>query len=169
MKIHKLYPVIVSILGEGTMPEEKHKILWLVIGATAFLLLVILASGNLLRITQPGVVGLIRINGMILDDRKIIAQLHWFANNPKVKAIVINFNTPGGTLSSAQSVSGQTRGGFFGRSLCFVRILHCLRHRPDFCQSSQHYRIHRSHCKPGDWTIAGKTKFEHGNSEKRGS
>lgn len=78
----------------------------LLIGAAilGFFLLVGLALFGLTRMGGSGYVGLVTVDGMILEDRSTIIQLHKMNDNPLVKAIVIHINSPGGTLASAQSI-----------------------------------------------------------------
>jgi len=49
-------------------------------------------------------VGLIRIEGVILDAQSTIAELKRFADNPSVKAIVLRIDSPGGGVVPSQEI-----------------------------------------------------------------
>ncbi len=83
----------------------QHRDLFLVLaGLAGFGLLVLLALVSLARVSG-GYVGLIQIEGVLLEDRTVIKQLHRLRDHPRVKAVVIRLNTPGGTLAAAQSIA----------------------------------------------------------------
>ncbi|MCK5242104.1 signal peptide peptidase SppA [bacterium] len=87
------------------MRKHRKEIIFIAIGLAGFILLVIFARLTLVKINRRGHIGLIKVQGMILEDRALIKQLHKMNNQPLVKGIVIHINTPGGTLASAQSIS----------------------------------------------------------------
>jgi protease-4 len=49
-------------------------------------------------------VALIRLTGVMYDSRKTVAQLQHFADDDRVKAIVIRVDTPGGGVAAAQEI-----------------------------------------------------------------
>jgi protease-4 len=49
-------------------------------------------------------VGLIRIEGVILDAQSTISELKRFADNPSVKAIVLRIDSPGGGVVPSQEI-----------------------------------------------------------------
>jgi protease IV len=87
------------------MNKHGKEMMFIGIGVACFIMLVIFAMINLARINKGGHVGLIQVQGMILEDRTLVKQLHKMNDHPLVKAIVIHINSPGGTLASSQSIS----------------------------------------------------------------
>ena len=57
-----------------------------------------------LDISMEDRVGLIRIEGVILDARSTIVELKRFADNPSVKAIVLRIDSPGGGVVPSQEI-----------------------------------------------------------------
>ena len=57
-----------------------------------------------LDISMEDRVGLIRIEGVILDARSTISELKRFADNPSVKAIVLRIDSPGGGVVPSQEI-----------------------------------------------------------------
>ena len=55
-------------------------------------------------------VGLIEINGMILDSRKTLDKLDKLESNPDVKAVVLRLNSPGGGTAPAQEIYEAVKG-----------------------------------------------------------
>lgn len=86
------------------MTTRYRDILLVTAGLAGFGLVVMLALISLSRIST-GYVGLIQYEGILLEDRTVVKQLHRLQDHPQVKSIVIQFNTPGGTLASAQSIA----------------------------------------------------------------
>ncbi|MBN1596258.1 signal peptide peptidase SppA [candidate division FCPU426 bacterium] len=87
------------------MMKQKQETVIIILGLAAFLVVVVLVLIGISRMAGQGYVGMIKVEGLILEDRAIIKQLHKFGDQPAVKAIVLHMNTPGGTLASAQSIS----------------------------------------------------------------
>ncbi len=86
------------------MTKRSREPLLIGAGILIFFVLAGLALFSLTRLVRSGYVGLVTMDGMILEDRATIIQLHKMQDNPLVKAIVIHINSPGGTLASAQSI-----------------------------------------------------------------
>src|SRR5438552_2194951 len=57
-----------------------------------------------LDISMEDRVGLIRIEGVILDAQSTISELKRFADNPSVKAIVLRIDSPGGGVVPSQEI-----------------------------------------------------------------
>jgi protease-4 len=57
-----------------------------------------------LDISMEDRVGLIRIEGVILDAQSTIGELKRFADNPSVKAIVLRIDSPGGGVVPSQEI-----------------------------------------------------------------
>jgi len=84
----------------------------------AFFLLFLMLSGVLYVYKSPsgakggagsalfskGSVGIIEINGVILDSKKILHKLEKFEDNDQVKAVVLRLNSPGGAVAPSQEI-----------------------------------------------------------------
>jgi Periplasmic serine proteases (ClpP class) len=57
-----------------------------------------------LDISMEDRVGLIRIEGVILDSQSTIGELKRFGENPSVKAIVLRIDSPGGGVVPSQEI-----------------------------------------------------------------
>jgi protease-4 len=51
-----------------------------------------------------GSVGVVEVNGVILDSKKIIQRLERFEDNDEVKAVVVRLNSPGGSVGPSQEI-----------------------------------------------------------------
>ena len=51
-----------------------------------------------------GVVGIIELNGVIMDSRKILKRLETFEDDDDVKAVVLRLNSPGGSVAPSQEI-----------------------------------------------------------------
>jgi protease-4 len=49
-------------------------------------------------------VGLLEINGVIMDSKKALKSLKAFEENPAVKALVVRINSPGGAVAPSQEI-----------------------------------------------------------------
>lgn len=49
-------------------------------------------------------VAIVPLEGEIVDSRELIEQLHHFADNKSVKAIVVRINSPGGAIAPSQEI-----------------------------------------------------------------
>lgn len=62
------------------------------------------------RVTGKGEqVGVIEMNGMILDSKKIIGQLKNFRENDRIKAIVLRIDSPGGAVGPSQEIYAEVK------------------------------------------------------------
>jgi protease IV len=89
--------------------------LWVVIGGGAFFLFV-LAVFTLVYValhaggTQTGIhgfgdkIGVVDLDGVILDPKDVCEQLRKFADDDSVKAIVIHVNSPGGGVAASEEI-----------------------------------------------------------------
>src|SRR5438552_16057363 len=99
------------------MPEEKKSRLWLwiLVGATAFfvlLLSVFALVGLAMRGSHGGEfagfgdkIGVIDVEGVILDPRTVVKQLREFRRDDSIRAIILHVNTPGGGARSEEHTS----------------------------------------------------------------
>lgn len=51
-----------------------------------------------------GSVGVVEVNGVILDSKKTLAKLEKFEENEQVKAVVVRLNSPGGAVAPSQEI-----------------------------------------------------------------
>ncbi len=56
------------------------------------------------RLFSPGSVGVIEINGVILDSKKILTRLEQFEDDDQIKSIVLRMNSPGGAVAPSQEI-----------------------------------------------------------------
>ena len=90
----------------GQPPREKkrrRRLLWWVLGGLALLLA---ANALLSDVDVPGEdrIGLIRVEGVILDAKDTVADLKRFGNSSSVKAIVLRIDSPGGGVVPSQEI-----------------------------------------------------------------
>ena len=78
---------------------------WIIGGGFLFFLLIFLVSLYIAR-EGPGAgkIGLINIEGVILDSKETLAQLDRYQKNQTIKALVIRINSPGGGVAAAQEI-----------------------------------------------------------------
>src|SRR5437588_29291 len=103
------------------MPEEKKSRLWLwiLVGATAFfvlLLAVFALVGLAMRGSHGGEfagfgdkIGVIDVEGVILDPRTVVKQLREFRRDDSIRAIILHVNTPGGGAAASQEIYSEVR------------------------------------------------------------
>jgi protease-4 len=99
------------------MTEEKRSRtwLWILIGGGAFFLFV-LAVFTLVYLTvrsgseNAGLhgfgdrIGVVDLNGVILDSTSVVGQLKKFAEDDSIKAIIIHVNSPGGGVAASEEI-----------------------------------------------------------------
>ena len=54
-------------------------------------------------------VALVKLNGLIIDSSKVIKQLERYADDKRVKAIVIRVDSPGGGVAASQEIYQELR------------------------------------------------------------
>src|SRR5213082_2076479 len=89
--------------------------LWVLIGGGAFFLFV-LAVFTLVYVAlhaggqQAGIhgfgdkIGVVDLEGVILDPKEVVDQLHRFADDDSIKAIIIHVNSPGGGVAASEEI-----------------------------------------------------------------
>jgi protease-4 len=93
---------------------------WVLILSSVFFLLFVVISGGYYLSRSPGgsrgskgsssflmgggSVGIIELNGMIMDSRKTIDRLEKFEDNDQIKAVVLRLNSPGGSVAPSQEI-----------------------------------------------------------------
>jgi protease-4 len=93
---------------DSTMPPPREKkrwrrFFWL---ALAGVMLLLVANALLSDMDVPGKdrIGLIRVEGVILDAKDTVAELKRFGDSSSVKAIVLRIDSPGGGVVPSQEI-----------------------------------------------------------------
>jgi len=94
---------------------RSRTLLWVLIGGGAFFLFVLAvftlvyltlhAGGEQTSITSFGdKIGVVDIEGVILDPKTVVGQLKKFADDDSIKAIILHVNSPGGGVAASEEV-----------------------------------------------------------------
>ncbi len=67
-------------------------------------LLLILGYSIFNRSVSPPLIGVVQIEGIILESETIIKKIRELENNPQVKGIIIRINSPGGAAAPSQEI-----------------------------------------------------------------
>src|SRR6201982_876020 len=100
------------------MTEEKRSrtFLWIVIGGGAFFLFVLAvfalvyvslhAGGESasLRSSFGDKIGVVELEGVILDPSTVVQQLKKFGDDDSIKAIILHVNSPGGGVAASEEI-----------------------------------------------------------------
>jgi protease IV len=99
------------------MPEtgRSRTLLWVVIGGGAFFLFVLAvftlvylalhAGGEETSLTGFGdKIGIVDLEGVILDPREVVPQLKKFGDDDSIKAIILHVNSPGGGVAASEEI-----------------------------------------------------------------
>jgi len=100
------------------MPDQARSrtLLWVVIGGGAFFLFVLAvftlvyltlhAGGEQasLRRTFGDKIGVVELQGVILDPGTVVPQLKKFADDDSIKAIILHVNSPGGGVAASEEI-----------------------------------------------------------------
>ena len=93
---------------DSTMPPPREKTRWrrFVWLALAGVALLVVASALLSDMDVPGEdrIGLIRVEGVILDAKDTVADLKRFGDSSSIKAIVLRIDSPGGGVVPSQEI-----------------------------------------------------------------
>ncbi|MEO0091334.1 MAG: signal peptide peptidase SppA [candidate division WOR-3 bacterium] len=88
--------------------KRNKLILIIVFVVIAYILGLILLMNRLQKgnvgIIKTKAIGVIEVEGMILDAKPIVRQLKTYAKNPFIKAIVLRIDSPGGGVSASQEI-----------------------------------------------------------------
>jgi protease-4 len=95
----------------------KNQFKWLVgviLGGGALLLLIVCLFALFLFSRREGggsdfgfgnnKIGIVDLNGVILESKSVVDQLQRFANNSSIKAIVLRIDSPGGGVAASQEI-----------------------------------------------------------------
>lgn len=95
--------------------KSKTILAVLAVGASVIVLFIlcifsakILLSDRKISITG-GKIGIIEVQGMIVDSREFIEQLHAFRDNDRIKAVVLRIDSPGGVVGPSQEMYEEVR------------------------------------------------------------
>lgn len=61
------------------------------------------SSGGFL-VSAKGAVGVIELNGVIMDSKKTIKKLEDFEESPEIRGVVLRLNSPGGAVAPSQEI-----------------------------------------------------------------
>ncbi len=99
------------------MADEKRSrtLLWIVIGGGAFFLFVLAVFTLIYLVLHAGgersslhgfgdKIGVVDLEGVILDPGSIVPQLKKFGEDDSIKAIVIHVNSPGGGVAASEEI-----------------------------------------------------------------
>jgi protease-4 len=101
------------------MAEETKRsrtLLWIVIGGGAFFLFVLAVftlvylalhaggEGTSLRASFGDKIGVVELEGVILDPTTVVQQLKKFGDDDSIKAIIIHVNSPGGGVAASEEI-----------------------------------------------------------------
>src|SRR5579862_9610257 len=95
-------------------PRRSRTWLWILIGGGAFFLFV-LAVFTLVYLTMHAgqsssamsfgdKIGVVDLEGVILDSNAVVQQLKKFADDDSIKAIIIRVNSPGGGVAASEEI-----------------------------------------------------------------
>jgi len=104
------------------MPEtgRSRVWLWVLIGGGAFFLFVLAvftlvymtlhAGGEQSSLTSFGdKIGVVDLEGVILDPKTVVEQLKKFADDDSIKAIILHVNSPGGGVAASEEIYRQVK------------------------------------------------------------
>lgn len=113
-------PYASSTAGPVPAPRRRWNPLILVLAASAglFMLFLVVAGAVMLgsgggsgskksmaaSMFGDGSVGVVEMNGVIMDSKKTLARLERFDEDDQVKAVVLRLNSPGGSVAPSQEV-----------------------------------------------------------------
>jgi len=99
------------------MPEERKSrtLLWIVIGGGAFFLFVLAVFTLVYLSLRKGggkeafggfgdQIGVVDIEGVIIEPKTVVSELKKFANDDSIKAIILHINTPGGGVAASEEI-----------------------------------------------------------------
>lgn len=99
--------------GESRVQAMRRRRSWIIgfLGVLAICLLVVLGTDVLTRwlgsekaLPTGEKVAVVRVEGMVLDARQVVEALERQAKDPKVKAIVLRVDSPGGAVAPTQEI-----------------------------------------------------------------
>ncbi|ETR72411.1 MAG: hypothetical protein OMM_07520 [Candidatus Magnetoglobus multicellularis str. Araruama] len=134
------------------MFSRRHPYLFFILVNTSIMCgtLIILSLALTVSVSAPEYgekVGIIEIEGMIVDALPVIEDLKYFRENEQVKAILVRINSPGGGVAPSQEIFREILKTkkkkdhcFHGHCGCFGWLLYCISSRWDYCQYRYYHR-----------------------------
>lgn len=110
------------MIATMTTPSASAKmspLAWVLILSGLFFVLFVIVSGGVYMARSPGSghggkhsgflsgsgsVGIIELNGVIMDSKKTLKKLETFEDDDSVKAVVLRLNSPGGAVAPSQEI-----------------------------------------------------------------
>ena len=83
---------------------KRSRAIWRGLAVIAVAALVILAVGRFNGLDGQAHIAALDVNKIIVDDRDRLALLQSVAEDPDVKALIVNINSPGGTVVGGESL-----------------------------------------------------------------
>ncbi len=99
---------------------SRSPLIWILIASSVFFLIFLLVSGNFLSkgghlgsshhaagqstFFSKEYIGVVEVEGIILDAKQVLKKLESFEENEKVKAVVVRINSPGGAVAPSQEI-----------------------------------------------------------------
>lgn len=92
--------------------EKRHLTRVIAVAVVAFVVFAVAISAVALGMSQGGGffgpsgdrIAMVRVSGVIYDSRSVITNLRRYANDERVKAIVIRVDSPGGGVAASQEI-----------------------------------------------------------------
>jgi protease IV len=96
-----------SKLNGGRSPSflRRHPVLV----PLAFFLLLLLSYGLVDRLFRTPVIGVVKIEGVVLDSESVIRRLRALEDAPHVRGIILRVNSPGGAVAPSQEIFSEIR------------------------------------------------------------
>ncbi|MGK5081846.1 signal peptide peptidase SppA [Bdellovibrionota bacterium FG-1] len=100
------------------LPKRLNPLTWVLALSSVFFMVFLIISGGIYLYHSPGQakekrsflsggggqVGIIELNGVIMDSKKILKNLEHFADDDEIKAVVLRLNSPGGAVAPSQEI-----------------------------------------------------------------
>jgi protease IV len=94
--------------------RRSHTLLWIVIGGGAFFLFVLAvftlvyltlhAGSEQTSLTFGDKIGVVDLEGVILDPKTVVPQIKKFGDDDSIKAIILHVNSPGGGVAASEEI-----------------------------------------------------------------
>jgi len=88
-----------SFLLESSSPKKNK--LWLPLAVFVALLVALAGVGSL---NQPAQVGVLEINGVIMDSKVALSQIKILSKDPQILGVLVRINSPGGAVAPSQEI-----------------------------------------------------------------
>ena len=83
---------------------KRSRAVWRVFAVLAVAVLVIVLVGRFDGLDGQAHIAALEVAGIIVDDQDRLELLHKIADDPAVKALIVNINSPGGTVVGGESL-----------------------------------------------------------------